>query len=31
MSRHYLSERNKDGERISGMGNKNGEDERTAG
>ena len=31
MSRHYLSECNKNGERTSGMGdNKNGEDERTA-
>ena len=31
MSRHYLSERNKNGERMSGMGdNKNGEDERAA-
>ena len=30
-SRHYFSERNKNGERTSGMGdNKNGEDERTA-
>ena len=30
-SRHYLSERNKNGERTSGTGcNKNGEDERTA-
>ena len=30
-SRHYLSERNKNGKRTSGMGdNKNGEDERTA-
>ena len=30
-SKHYLSERNKNGERTSGMGdNKNGEDERTA-
>ena len=31
MSRHYLYERNKNGERTSGTGdNKNGEDERTA-
>ena len=31
MSRHYFSERNKNGEQTSGMGdNKNGEDERTA-
>ena len=31
MSRHYLYERNKNGERTSGMGdNKNGEDERTS-
>ena len=31
MSRHYLSERNKNGERTSGTrDNKNGEDERTA-
>ena len=31
MSRHYLSEYNKNGKRTSGMGdNKNGEDERTA-
>ena len=31
MSRHYLSEHNKNGERTSGMrDNKNGEDERTA-
>ena len=30
-SRHYLFERNKNGEQTSGMGdNKNGEDERTA-
>ena len=30
-SRHYLSERNRNGERTSGTGdNKNGEDERTA-
>ena len=30
-SRHYLSERNKNGERTSGTGdNKNGEDEKTA-
>ena len=30
-SRHYLSDRNKNGERTSGMGdNKNGEDERTS-
>ena len=30
-SRHYLSERNKNGERMSGTGdNKNGEDERTS-
>ena len=30
-SRHYLYERNKNGERMSGMGdNKNGEDERTS-
>ena len=30
-SRHYLSERNKNGERTSGTGdNKNGEDERTS-
>ena len=31
MSRHYLSERNKNGERMSGTGdNKNGEDKKTA-
>ena len=31
MSRHYLYERNKNGEQTSGMGdNKNGEDERTS-
>ena len=31
MSRHYLSERNKNGERTNGTGdNKNGGDEKTA-